>query len=227
MEKMRNHQGPHVNSYLDLVNMPNNTNSNPAMMYDDQNYGGGGISSEEEAFSFRRHGHNGNPVSPYTNQQQQYVISSSNNSTSTKNLLMFAGDSIEMIVRGYDVADFDRGEAWVGYSSARCGVINHCCVSCAIMLRRKLLRYKRLGKLVVLLQLLLLLVVQLCGVPTRLLLVLPMGRHIVVVWHNQLLVTTAGILVLEKELLLVLLSEGRSTIFASPVLYICPRHTLS
>lgn len=87
-------------------------------------------------------------------------------------------------------------------------------------MRRKLLRYERLRKLVVLL-----LVVQLCSVPTRLLLVLPMGRQatqIVVIWHDQLLVTSR-ILLLEKELLL---SEGRSTVFVAPVLRIC-RHASS
>ena len=87
-------------------------------------------------------------------------------------------------------------------------------------MRRKLLRYERLRKLVVLL-----LVVQLCSVPTRLLLVLLMGRQatqIVVIWHDQLLVTSR-ILLLEKELLL---SEGRSTVFVVPVLRIC-RHASS
>ena len=56
-------------------------------------------------------------------------------------------------------------------------------------MRRKLLRYESLRKLIILLKLLLLLLVaQLSSVPTRLVLVLlPMGRHathIVVVWHD-------------------------------------------
>ena len=137
-------------------------------------------------------------------------------------MLMLVGDSIQVMIRGHNVADFDCGEAWVGYSSTRCSVIEQCCVARASpVMRRKLLRYERLRKLVVLL-----LVVQLCSVPTWLLLVLPMGRqatHIVVIWHDQLLVTSR-ILVLEKELLL--LSEGRSTVFVAPVLRIC-RHASS